>query len=229
MPRACLHQPCPCLRLWRGGLARRAVSGPGTCWRTPLAEVLAADRLDAARTMDVIAPVAAGQQPRIRPGVVHRDVKPANPLISRAGQVKITDFGIATLMWSAPVTSSGTLVGTPAYLAPERVTGASATPESGLYSLGDVGYECLAGVSPFRGSAVEVAEAHPRCSFPPLPANVPADVAALITALTAKDPGNRPNKARETSERAAGLYAASAGGIAPYGTSQEAAATDRRD
>jgi hypothetical protein len=59
--------------------------------------------------------------------------------------------------------------------------------------------------------------------------NVPSDAAALITALTAKDPGNRPNKARETSERAAGLYAGTAGGIAPCRTSQEAVPTDRRD
>jgi serine/threonine protein kinase len=78
---------------------------------TDLAEMLAADRLDAARTMDVIAQVVAGLHAAHSAGVVNRDVKPANLLMSWAGQVKITDLGIATLMWSAPVTSSVTLVG----------------------------------------------------------------------------------------------------------------------
>jgi eukaryotic-like serine/threonine-protein kinase len=172
-----------------------------------LAEVLAVGSLDPARTAAVIGQVAAGLQAAHSAGVVHRDVKPANVLISRDGRVKIADFGIASAVGSASITGSGMLAGTPAYLAPEQVTGGSATPASDLYSLGIVGYECLTGVPPFRGSAVEVAEAHLRCPFPPLPASVPAEVAALITALTAKDPGDRPGSAGEVSEMAAKLPA----------------------
>src|SRR5258708_6697281 len=183
-------------------LVMELVDGPS------MAEVLAAGRLDPGRTMNLIAQAAAGLQAAHSAGVVHRDVKPANLLIGQDDQVKITDFGIASATWSEPVTRSGTLVGTPGYLAPERFTGASATPQSDLYSLGIVAHECLAGVPPFRGSAVDVAEAHLRCPLPPLPADVPAEVAGLVAALTARDPGNRPSSAREVSEWAARLHAA---------------------
>jgi serine/threonine-protein kinase len=122
--------------------------------------------------------------------------------------VKITDFGIACATRGAPLTSTGMLLGTPAYLAPERVAGGPATPASDLYSLGVVGYECLAGVPPFRGPALQVAEAHVRHPLPALPVDVPAGVAAIVVALTAKDPGDRPSSAHEVAERAGGLRAA---------------------
>jgi serine/threonine protein kinase len=93
-------------------------------------------------------------------------------------------------------------VGTPAYLAPERVDGARGTPLSDLYSLGVVTYECLAGEPPFTGTALEVALAHARRPFPALPAFVPPDVAALVTHLTAGDPADRPGTAAEVARRA---------------------------
>src|SRR5262249_33480154 len=83
----------------------------------------------------------------------------ANLLLGPDGQVKITDFGIAHAAGSAPLTWTGTLVGTPAYLAPERAAGAQATPASDLYSLGVVAYECLVGTVPFSGSPLEIAAA----------------------------------------------------------------------
>jgi len=167
-------------------LVMELVDGPS------LATVLAAGPLTADRAMDVIAQVAAGLAAAHAAGVVHRDIKPANLLLGPGGQVKITDFGISCVAGAASVTRTGTVVGTPAYLAPERMTGAPATPAADMYSLGMVGYECLAGALPFTGSAVEVAAAHQERPLPPLPATVPAAPAQLITELTARDPAARP-------------------------------------
>jgi eukaryotic-like serine/threonine-protein kinase len=167
-------------------LVMELVDGPS------LAEVLTAGPLDPDQAMDLIAQVGDGLHAAHSAGLVHRDIKPANLLITGDGQVKITDFGIASVAWGTPSIATGILLGTPAYLAPERVAGRPATPASDLYSLGVVGYECLTGAPPFRGPAVQVAEAHLRHPFPALPASVPAEVAALVAALTAKDPRHGP-------------------------------------
>jgi len=182
-------------------LVMELVDGPS------LATVLARGPLGPGRTVDLIAQVAAGLHAAHSAGMVHRDIKPANLLITADGQVKITDFGIASVARDAPLTSSGILVGTPAYLAPERAAGKPATAASDLYSLGVVGYECLTGAPPFHGPALEVAEAHVRTPFPALPATVPAEVGTLIAALTAKDPWTRPTSAREVAEQAGRLLA----------------------
>jgi len=170
-----------------------------------LAALVAAGPLAADRVIDVIAQVAAGLHAAHSAGVVHRDIKPANLLVSRKGQIKITDFGIASVISSVPVTSTGLVIGTPAYLAPERATGAPATPSSDLYSLGVVGYECLTGSQPFSGPASEVIAAHLSRPFPLLPATVPADIGLLVATLTAREPARRPHSAREVAERAAAL------------------------
>jgi serine/threonine-protein kinase len=155
--------------------------------------------------MDVVAQAAAGLQAAHHAGLVHRDIKPGNLLLGPGGQLKITDFGISHAAGSAPLTGTGTLLGTPAYLAPERVAGQSATPASDLYSLGVVAWECLAGTPPFTGAPIEVALAHRERSLPPLPGPVPAAVAALIAELTAKDPLARPPAAGAVAERAGRL------------------------
>ncbi len=170
-------------------LVMELVDGPS------LAGVLAAGPLDPARAMDVVAQAAAGLGAAHAAGLVHRDIKPANLLLGPGGQVKITDFGIAHAAGSAPVTRTGTLIGTPAYLAPERAAGGPATPASDLYSLGVVAYECLAGAPPFSGIALEVAAAHRQRPLPPLPSAVPEGMAALVAELTAKDPAARPASA----------------------------------
>jgi serine/threonine protein kinase len=146
-------------------------------------------------------------------GVVHRDIKPANLLIGRDGQVKITDFGLASVTGGASLTTSGLVVGTGAYLAPERVAGECATAASDLYSLGVVGYQCLTGRLPFCGPPAEAALAHLRDPFPPLPDSVPAELRALVAALTAKKPADRPGSAGEVSRRARILRAAPAAGV----------------
>ncbi len=180
-------------------LVLELVDGPS------LAGVLARGPLHPATTMDVVAQVAAGLAAAHAADLVHRDIKPANLLMSRDGLVKITDFGIAHAAGSAPITQAGTLVGTPAYLAPERASGEPATPASDLYSLGIVAYECLTGTTPFHGTPLEVASASRHGSLPPLPAAVPAPVAALVTDLTAKDPAARPGSSAQVAVRAAQL------------------------
>ena len=172
---------------------------------TSLAGELAAGPLDPARVVDIVAQTAAGLDAAHRAGLVHRDIKPGNLMLSPDGLVKITDFGISYAAGAAPVTSTGQLVGTPGYLAPERVRGARAGPSSDLYSLGIVAWECLAGAAPFTGTAVEVAIAHRDRPLPLLPASVPAEVAALISELTAKDPAARPATAGDLARRAADL------------------------
>src|SRR6266568_1795760 len=182
-------------------LVMELVDGPA------LTQVLAGGPLEPARVLDVVAQVAAGLAAAHAAGVTHRDIKPGNLLVDPSGRVKITDFGIASAAGSAPLTRTGTLLGTPAYLAPERLTGASAGPASDLYSLGMVAYQCLAGALPFTGTAVEVALAHQTRPLPPLPPAVPWHVAALVDDLTAKDPAARPGNAYEVAARAAALRA----------------------
>jgi serine/threonine-protein kinase len=187
---------------------------------SPLTQVLAGGPLPPARVLDVVAQVAAGLAAAHAAGVVHRDIKPGNLLVDR-DTVKITDFGIAYALGSAPLTRTGALIGTPAYLAPERVNGQAAGPASDLYSLGMVAYECLTGSLPFTGTAVEIALAHQHQSLPPLPAAVPHEVAELIAQLTARDPARRPASAGAVAARARALADAIDGPIPDAGAGSQ--------
>lgn len=187
-------------------LVMELVDGP------PLSVVLADGPLEADRVLDVISQAAAGLNAAHAAGVLHRDIKPGNLLVDADGVVKITDFGISYATGSAPLTRTGMLIGTPAYLAPERVAGGGAGPASDLYSLGVVAYECLAGAQPFGGTAMEVALSHWHTPLPPLPPDVPSGLVALVANLTAKDPADRPASAIDVAVRAARLRAALSNG-----------------
>ena len=126
-------------------------------------------------------------------------MKPGNVLVD-GGQVKITDFGIARAVDAVPMTRTGLVIGTPAYLSPEQVAGRAATPASDLYGLGVIAYECLTGRPPFQGNALSVALAHRDRPLPPLPGTVPGPVAKLVAALTAKDPQRQPGDALAVAE-----------------------------
>jgi eukaryotic-like serine/threonine-protein kinase len=146
----------------------------------------------------VVAAVADALQAAHAAGVVHRDVKPGNVFLTSAGEVKVLDFGIASAA-GEPDLTTGDLLGTAAYLAPERALGRPATPAADLYSLGVVLYELLAGRRPFQGgSDVELAMAQVNARPAPLalvaPATPPALAAACEHAL-AKDPAARPPSA----------------------------------
>ena len=166
-----------------------------------LASLLAGGPMDPAKAMDIIGQAAAGLRCAHLAGLVHRDVKPGNLLLNNDGTVKITDFGIAYVAGSTPITTAGSILGTPGYIAPERMHGFRASPASDVYSLGIVAYECLVGAEPFAGLALEVAMAFRDHAMPPLPAAVPPDAAALLAELTAMDPAVRPD-AGEVSRRA---------------------------
>lgn len=173
----------------------------------PLSALLAREgALDATRTLDIVAQVAAALQAAHAAGVVHRDIKPGNLLVQPDGVVRVTDFGIARAVDAAPLTGTGMVLGTAYYLSPEQAAGGSATPASDLYVLGVVAYECLAGRRPFPGeSPVGVALAHTREEPPPLPETVPAPLRSLVAGCLAKDPAARPASAAALAEQAAAL------------------------
>jgi hypothetical protein len=143
-------------------------------------------------TLHVLSQSADGLSAAHRAGVVHRDIKPGNLMVRPDGVVKLTDFGIAQARDSAPLTRTGMVVGTAQYLSPEQAQGLEVTAASDVYSLGVVGFECLAGVRPFDGaSQVAIALAHINRPPPPLPAHVPPAVRLLIERALAKDPADR--------------------------------------
>ncbi|MEU6424311.1 protein kinase [Microbispora sp. NPDC046973] len=160
----------------------------------PLSAILARNgTLGPDVTLDIVEQTARGLHAAHRAGVIHRDVKPGNLLVTESGQVKITDFGIARALEAAPLTATGTILGTAQYVSPEQASGTTLTPASDVYSLGVVAYECLAGRPPFTAETpVALALRHLNDTPPPLPGNVPAPVAALVMAMLAKDPAARP-------------------------------------
>ena len=129
-------------------------------------------------------------------GVVHRDVKPSNLMVRDDGTVKVTDFGIARALSSAPLTDHGQMIGTPAYVSPEQAVGDQVTGSSDIYSLAVVAYELFAGRPPFeRDTPLGLALAHVNDPLPPLPDSVPRRIGQLIESALAKDPSQRPPSA----------------------------------
>ncbi len=163
------------------------------------------------RTLDIIGQAALALQIAHDGGVIHRDVKPGNLLLTPDGTVKITDFGIARATDSVPLTLTGAIMGTAYYISPEQASGESVTPASDVYSLGIVAYECLTGRRPFDGNTpVNVALAQVREEPPALPAGIPEPVTALVMRMLAKDPADRPASAGELGREALALRAAGA-------------------
>ncbi|MDF5756876.1 protein kinase [Spongiactinospora sp. TRM90649] len=156
----------------------------------------------------VIAALRAAHQA----GVLHRDVKPDNVLLTPDGRAVLTDFGIATMEDDSPMTRTGILVGTPAFIAPERAAGGGAVRASDMWSLGVTLYLAVEGRSPFH-------RGHPLATLgavmhdEPAPVSRAGALAPLIAALLRKDPGTRPSP-----DETAGVLQAVADGVAPEPT-----------
>jgi hypothetical protein len=173
----------------------------------PLSQLLDRDgALGTDRTLDFVSQAAFALQAAHDVGVVHRDVKPGNLLITPEYQVKVSDFGISRAQGSVPLTQTGAIMGTAYYLSPEQASGRPVTPASDLYSLGVVAYECLSGRRPFLGDTpVGVALAQVRDEVPALPDDIDPQVRRLVLRLLAKDPADRPACAGEVGSEAVAL------------------------
>ncbi|RJR31990.1 MAG: serine/threonine-protein kinase [Candidatus Latescibacterota bacterium] len=121
------------------------------CDGATLREILSRGRMDPLRAVDIVLQVASGLETAHQSGIVHRDIKPGNIMVSTKGQAKILDFGIARITDATRITKSGAGFGTVLYMSPEQVRGDAADHRSDIWSLGVVLYELLAGVPPFPG------------------------------------------------------------------------------
>jgi hypothetical protein len=173
-------------------MAMELVEGP------TLSQLLDAGPLDRREVARMGADLAEALHVVHAAGIVHRDLKPSNVLLEdstspdRTFRVKLADFGIAYVVDSTRLTMPGTLVGTAAYLSPEQAKGEPPTPASDVYSLGLVLLESLTGVRAFPGSMIEAATAR-LLRDPVVPESVGADWAALLVAMTDRDPDQRPD------------------------------------
>ena len=158
------------------------------------------------KVLDIVAQTAAALQAAHAAGLVHRDIKPGNLLITPDGRVKITDFGIARIADQVPLTATGQVMGTVQYLSPEQASGHPASPTTDIYSLGIVAYEALAGRRPFTGeSQVAIAMAQINETPPDLPVTVSEPVRNLVYSCIAKNPADRPQSAAHLARAATAL------------------------
>jgi serine/threonine-protein kinase len=143
----------------------------------------------------VLRPVLGGLASAHRAGLVHRDVKPENVLISDQGEVKIVDFGLVRAVAEAGITSASVILGTAAYLSPEQVKDGNAGPRSDVYATGIVAYELLTGQTPFSGdTALSVAYQRLDTDVPPpssVISGVPSQFDELVQRATSRDPASR--------------------------------------
>jgi serine/threonine-protein kinase len=163
-------------------------------------------RLTSVEVLSIMEQTARALHAAHEDGLVHRDVKPGNLLITPGGKVKITDFGIARVADQVALTATGQVMGTVQYLAPEQATGKQATPSTDIYSLGIVAYEALTGRRPFTGeSQMVIAMAQINDKPPAMGQDIDQRVQDLVLACLAKKPNQRPGSALDLSNRARAL------------------------
>jgi eukaryotic-like serine/threonine-protein kinase len=169
-----------------------------------LAEFLAGGRtLTPMQAVDLTQKVASALASAHAQGIVHRDIKPGNIMVTRDGTVKVMDFGIARMQTDITAPQTSSVIGTPAYLSPEQAQGQAVDARSDLYSLGCVLYELLAGRPPFTGDT-PVAIAYKQVNEMPVPPSahnpdVPPRLDAVVMKCLAKNPANRYQTAEELS------------------------------
>ncbi|MFP3940237.1 MAG: protein kinase domain-containing protein [Thermoanaerobaculia bacterium] len=206
---------------WRGRTFLAMTYYPGRTLQDRLAE----GPLPVDEAVHVAVQVARGLAAAHAEGIVHRDVKPGNVLLSEGGPVKVLDFGLASHPGRRRLTRTGLALGTPGFMAPEQLRGERASPAADVWAVGVLLYEMLTGRHPFRGDslpAAAYAAVHEepedlRRSRP----ETPAWLAAVVTRCLAKDPARRfPDAGR--------LHRALSDGLdGPDGTSRRGAGSDR--
>ena len=169
-------------------LVMELVDGP------TLAEVVAErGALPSGQVSQVLCALAGALEHAHAAGVIHRDLKPSNVVMAPGGAVKLMDFGIAKSLDGPSHTGIGEVLGTTYYISPEQALGEPVTSATDLYSLGVVGHELLTGAKPFdRGTPIATALAQVEEPPPPLPADLPGDLTAVVLRCLAKQPGERP-------------------------------------
>lgn len=190
--------------------------------------------LEADSAAEVIAQIAAALRVAHRRGIVHRDVKPHNVLVTKKGDVKVADFGIAQAASATTISQTSQVLGTVNYMSPEQAMGEPATPANDLYSVGVVLYEMLTGKVPFKaGSPAAISMKH--MNEPPRPPKelnpeVPEGMNALVMKLLSKDPEARHADAGELVEDLERLRSGlppAAAGVAPPADVEVEYAADR--
>ncbi|MDQ2760287.1 MAG: protein kinase, partial [Actinomycetota bacterium] len=184
--------------------------------------------LDVAQAMEIVTQACRGLDYAHRNGVVHRDVKPGNLLLSDAEVVKLADFGIARATDQSSITQVGSVLGTAAYLSPEQARGEEAGPRADLYSLGVVSYQLLCGRLPYEATSLsELALKQQRelpAALDELNPSVPPELAAAIATALAIDQRERPADAAVLAETLRGA----ADGRAPAHSGAATAAPSAR-
>ena len=162
-----------------GGLLRRAPGG----------------RLDVRSVREIVGQLLRALAYAHRRGIIHRDVKPSNILLTEEGKVKVADFGIARIVEEEESAGNpGEIIGSARYMSPEQLRGDETTPRSDIYSVGILLYHCLTGRPPFSGDARSVARQQMHdAPTPPrdLKIAIPAQLEAVILKALSKDPGDR--------------------------------------
>jgi serine/threonine protein kinase/tetratricopeptide (TPR) repeat protein len=204
----------------------------------PLDRLISANGLTVERIVEIAGAVAEGLAAAHEKGIVHRDLKPANVMVTAEGRVKVLDFGLAkdvgpetsndATMTSAGRTQAGIVMGTPAYMSPEQVSGRALDRRSDIFSLGVMLHEMATGRRPFEGtSSAELVSSILR-DHPPLVTDVrpdlPRDLARIIRRCLEKEPRHRLQTARDVTNEFRDL--ARPQSPAPSSTSRSAAAPD---
>jgi hypothetical protein len=149
--------------------------------------------------LEIMDPVLAGLSAAHRAGIVHRDVKPENVLLTPDGRVKVVDFGLARASAAMGQTRAGVIIGSVAYIAPEQVTGAATDARTDVYAAGIMAFEMMTGRQPYTGETpLAVAYAHVNSDVPAisdLVTGIPPAVDQLIRSATSRDPQRRPPNA----------------------------------
>ena len=176
-------------------MAMRMVRGPN------LKDMIIARQLDAGRALRILKPIAEALDSAHEAGLIHRDIKPQNILVSGRDHAYLADFGLTKAPGEKSLTKTGQFVGTLDYISPEQIRGLKATTKSDIYALAAVLYECLIGVVPFpKDSEAAVLFAH--MSDPPPKVTdhrpeLPGELDDVIAKAMSKDPEERPASAGE--------------------------------